>query len=96
MFYLYILYSSKADLYYVGYTDDIARRMVEHNISSEGKFTSKYRPWELKASFDVGMNRGVAMKIERHIKKQRSRSYIEAILERKSIDILIKRFSSRG
>jgi putative endonuclease len=46
------------------------------------------------ASFPVGNSRGLALKIERHIKKQKSRRYIEDMIERGSISGLIKRFSS--
>ena len=38
-----------ADKYYVGSTDNPHRRLEEHNITSEHTYTSKYRPWELKA-----------------------------------------------
>jgi hypothetical protein len=40
MFYLYIIYSSKLDRYYVGYTADIEVRIVQHN-SGLSSFTSK-------------------------------------------------------
>ncbi len=31
MFYLYILYSSKLDRYYVGHTENIELRLIQHN-----------------------------------------------------------------
>jgi putative endonuclease len=31
MHFVYILYSSKHDKYYVGQTDDVERRLVKHN-----------------------------------------------------------------
>lgn len=73
MFYIYILYSNKSDIYYVGYTVDIERRLEEHNLISENSYTSKHRPWKLEAVFEVGNSRSVAMKIEKHIKKQKNR-----------------------
>jgi len=96
MFFIYILYSELADKYYVGQTDDVTRRLIEHNELSENSFTSKYRPWTLMAKYAVGNSRGVALKIEKHIKKQKSRNYIESIIKRNSIEILIKRFRSAG
>ena len=93
MFYIYILYSPGTDKFYVGYTNDIERRLQEHNELSDNSFTSKYRPWILKSSFEVGNNRGVAMKIEKHIKRQRKRTYIEEIIKRSSITKLIERYS---
>ncbi len=96
MFYIYILYSENADKYYIGQTDNVERRLLEHNEFSENSFTSKYRPWVLMAKFAVGNSRGVALKIEKHIKKQKSRKYIEQIIERKSIQKLIEKYSSVG
>ncbi len=69
---------------------------MEHNELSETSFTSKHRPWILKGQYAVGNERGMAMKIERHIKKQKSRVYIERILENGKIDKLIERFSPVG
>jgi len=96
MFYVYILYSPSSDIYYVGSTDDVERRLEEHNHLSENTFTSRHRPWHLKAAFEVGRSRTISLKIEKHIKRQKSREYIEAIIERNSIDRLIAKFSSLG
>ena len=46
MFYLYIIYSTKLDRYYVGYTADIEVRLVQHN-SGLSSFTSKAKDWKL-------------------------------------------------
>ena len=96
MFYVYILYSARAQKYYVGYSDDVARRLSEHNEISDHSFTSKYRPWTLKALFEVGPDRGVAMRVEKHIKQQKSCQYIEAIIQRGSIDRILARYCSAG
>jgi putative endonuclease len=89
MFFVYILYSEKSDIYYIGSTDNVERRLNEHNQISENSFTSRHRPWELKASFLVGDSRSTAILIEKHIKKQKSRSYIDEIIRRGSIGGLI-------
>jgi putative endonuclease len=96
MFYIYILYSPGADKYYVGHTDDVDRRLQEHNELSDQSYTSKYRPWELKISLPIGVDRGLALKIEKHIKRQKSRIYIEDLIERGSIDGLLSRFNAHG
>jgi len=46
MFYSYIILSSKAHIFYFGYTDDLANRLKQHN---EGKVpsTAPHKPWEL-------------------------------------------------
>ncbi len=96
MFYVYILYSAGADKYYIGHTDDVNRRLLEHNEISEKSYTSRFRPWELKVFFPVGEERGFAMKIEKHLKKQKNKLYLEEIINRGNIDNIIKRFSSVG
>ena len=50
MFYIYIIYSEKADRYYIGHTNDPERRLIEHNTTNEIKFTTKYRPWRMLLS----------------------------------------------
>lgn len=96
MFYIYILYSETFDKYYVGYTDNPQKRLIEHNEISINSYTSRYRPWCLVGQFEVGENRGLAMKVERHIKQQKSKSYIKDMLKRDSISQIIERFSSVG
>ncbi len=75
-FYIYILYSDSSDIYYVGYTNDFERRLTEHNNSEFATFTSKHRPWKLKAVFSCGSNKSNAVRIERFIKKQKNRKLI--------------------
>ena len=79
MYYIYILHSKSADKFYIGYSDDPHRRLIEHNTKPFNTFTSKYRPWILKAIFQCGEVEGDAMKIERFIKKQKSRKLIEQL-----------------
>ncbi len=80
MFYIYILYSASSDKYYVGYTNDYIRRIVEHNSSDRNTFTSKHRPWVLKAVFECSDSEAAAISIERYIKSQKSRKLIEKII----------------
>lgn len=46
MYYVYILQSEKDGRFYIGFTDDIERRLIEHN---EGKSlaTKPFRPYKL-------------------------------------------------
>ena len=80
MYSLYILYSVPSDKYYVGYTDDTERRLHEHNTSERNTYTSKHRPWILKKQIALGNERDFAMKIEKAIKKTKSRIVIEKII----------------
>ncbi len=82
MFYIYFIYSASSDIYYVGHSDNYSCRLEQHNNSDRDTFSKKHRPWELKAAFEVGNDRGTAIKIERFIKKQKSRKLIEPISDR--------------
>ena len=86
MYYIYIIYSEASDLYYVGYSDNPQRRLTEHNSSPHNTFTSKHRPWEFEAVFECGENEASAILIERFIKKQKSRVFIEKIIAAEKFD----------
>lgn len=57
----------------VGYTKDLLERLHQHNHIGYNTFTSKYRPWVLKAAFECGESESDAVRIERFINKQKSR-----------------------
>ncbi|MBK9097546.1 MAG: GIY-YIG nuclease family protein [bacterium] len=46
MYYVYILYSEHFDRYYIGHTNDLKRRLVEHNKGLTSS-TKAYRPWKI-------------------------------------------------
>ena len=47
MFYVYIIRSIKCeDQIYIGFTENIKRRIKEHNIAENGH-TAKHKPWKL-------------------------------------------------
>ncbi|MGQ0739751.1 MAG: GIY-YIG nuclease family protein [Bacteroidota bacterium] len=79
MYYIYILYSPVSDKYYVGYSDNPQRRLTEHNTKPFNTYTSKHRPWVLKAFFECGTQEAIAVRLERFIKKQKSRKLIEEL-----------------
>lgn len=76
-----MLYSDSSDKFYVGYTSDPQRRIIEHNHADRNTFTSKYRPWNMVALFEVSEVESEAVKIEWFIKKQKSRKLIEKMIE---------------
>ncbi len=47
MYYVYILQSIKTGKLYIGHTDDLTRRLEEHNTGREGKYTRQNGPWGL-------------------------------------------------
>lgn len=79
MYYVYILYYAASDLYYVGYSDNPQRRLIEHNSKRLNTFSSKHRPWVLKSVFQSGISEAETMRIEKFIKKQKSRKLLEQL-----------------
>ena len=81
-YYIYILYSERADKYYVGYTTDYLQRAKDHNSQEFfSTYTSKHRPWVLVAVFMVGTDESIAVRMERYIKRQKSRRLIEMLID---------------
>ena len=74
MYYLYLLYSVRSDRYYLGITNNPEARLYSHNHSLRKTYTSKHRPWEMQALFEVGEDRSKAVLIERWVKRQKSRA----------------------
>ena len=81
MYYIYIIYSISADKYYIGHSNDPWRRLLEHNSNDLDKFTGKYKPWDLKVTFKVSERKGDADKIEKFIKKQKSRKLLINLID---------------
>lgn len=46
MYYVYILQSSKSGIHYYGYTEDLRKRLNEHN-NGQSQFTKGHFPWKL-------------------------------------------------
>jgi putative endonuclease len=78
VFYIYVLFSPSFDKYYIGYSDDPERRLIEHNTKHFNTYTRKYRPWILKAAFLCG-KKSMAVRMEKFIKKQKSRQLLEML-----------------
>ena len=74
----YILYSKSLGKYYIGATSiDTAERLDRHSSGYyDNKFTSKANDWELFLEI-VCLHVKQAFAIEAHIKRMKSRKYIE-------------------
>jgi putative endonuclease len=81
MFYIYIIYSETADKYYTGYSEDPWSRIIQHNENDADKYTGKYDNWQLAAVFEVSEDRGEAMKLEKFIKKQKTKKLIDKLID---------------
>jgi putative endonuclease len=78
MFTVYIIYSTHLNRYYVGYSEDVQKRLAEHN-SGISDFTSKTNDWQLKYT-EIFDNRKQAISREREIKNKKSRKYVEWLI----------------
>jgi putative endonuclease len=78
MFFVYIIYSTSIDQYYVGQTENLEDRLFRHR-NSGSKSTKKANDWILKysESFDT---REESVRRESEIKKKKSRKFIENLI----------------
>ncbi|HBH06554.1 MAG TPA: hypothetical protein DDX92_08120 [Flavobacteriales bacterium] len=77
MAHVYILYSKTANRHYIGSCKHLSDRLELHKNKAFSKsFTSVYDDWELV--HQIGdLTYSQARQIERHIKRMKSRKYIE-------------------
>jgi putative endonuclease len=74
-FCVYILYTKSIDRYYIGYTENLESRLDQHNKHVfKGSFTDKAEDWMVYL-FIPTLSENTAKLIEKHIKKNKSRSY---------------------
>ncbi len=85
MYYVYILESKRTGRYYIGSTNDVERRLKEHNA---GQTASLLYQRPLKVVFHHGYdNMKTARGIERRLKKFKSRAIIEKIVRECTIKL---------
>ena len=73
---VYILYSNQLDKFYIGSCKALGARIKQHQENEYSKcFTTKANDWELFYSID-NLGYQQARKIEAHIKRMRSKTYI--------------------
>lgn len=79
MHYLYILQSEKDKSFYVGVTNDVKRRLKEHNLGLS-KYTKLKLPWKI-VRVEKYNTASDAYKRERFIKLKKSKKIIEIIVK---------------
>ncbi|HNW98088.1 MAG TPA: GIY-YIG nuclease family protein [Bacteroidales bacterium] len=90
--FVYILYSTKADRYYVGETCNLEERLKMHNSGFfKGSFTKQANDWNIVFSLECN-DINIARRIELYIKKMKSRKYIENLIH--SPDIIKSQFEN--
>jgi putative endonuclease len=76
MFTVYVIYSEKAGKKYTGHTEDIERRLHEHNTGSLGVFTKNKGPWVLIYSKSFS-TRSEAILHEKYLKTGTGRDFLK-------------------
>ncbi|PWH83761.1 excinuclease ABC subunit C [Algibacter marinivivus] len=77
---VYILYSDKLNKYYVGFTTNLEERLVFHKKAEGYKFTGKATDWEVFYVIAC-KSKSQGLAIESHIKRMKSKVYIENFLK---------------
>ena len=78
MFYVYVLYSEKYDRMYIGMSNDVNRRLKEHN-SRQNRSTKAYAPWIVILKEEFG-TRTAARKREKYLKSGIGIEYVKSLL----------------
>lgn len=94
MHFVYVIKSLVDDSFYVGETAELEKRLHLHNSEELNiGFTKNKIPWEYHFVLKV-KNKCVAKKIERHIKKMKSRKYLNNLVVFPEIgNKLVQRYS---
>jgi len=95
MHYLYILYSSSSQKFYIGETNDIDERISKHrNHFYSNSFTKIADDWEIVLTFSCN-DKDEAIYLESFIKRMKSKTFNNKIIADPSIlkNILSKRKS---
>ena len=78
MFSTYILQSKSTGKYYIGSTQEVQKRLAQHN-QGKSKSTRYGRPWELKYKKDF-LTRSEAVRYEKYLKSLKKRTQLEKII----------------
>ncbi len=92
-FFVYIIFSEKLNKLYIGYSSDTDERLAYHNESERNKiWTKRGIPWKKFLTIKCDSEKQ-AINIERHIKKMKSKKYIENLAKYpEMVDKLIQKY----
>lgn len=80
MHYCYVVYSAAIDRHYVGETECVYQRLLLHNTHRfSGSFTMRASDWKVVLELEC-RDREHARAVERHIKKMKSRKYLDNLI----------------
>ncbi len=80
MYYVYAVYNRMAKKYYIGQTEDLARRICQHNDHVYVSYTSRFPgEWELIYKESVA-TRSEALKREKSLKSGNGRKFVQSYI----------------
>jgi putative endonuclease len=86
--YVYILRSQKNNRFYIGSTDNIDKRLKEHNLG-KSKYTSESGPWKIVFQQEFGTLK-LARQVEIKLKKLKNKNVLEKIINKGKIFLSCK------
>ncbi len=89
-FLVYIIYSKSIDRFYIGYTSDFENRINFHNNLLNKIWTKRGQPWS-KYLIINQLNKTQALRIERHLKKMKTRNYLIQLNENPEMIVELKK-----
>ena len=92
--YVYVIKSSKDDSFYIGRTSTLEERLKYHNSTHKNiGVTRRNIPWNYHYTLEVESSI-IASKIEKHIKRMKSRRYLKNLAKYPEIgEKLVKKYS---
>ncbi|MBM3165802.1 MAG: GIY-YIG nuclease family protein [Bacteroidetes bacterium] len=76
MFTVYVLYSTKIQKKYTGFTQDLEKRIIQHNLGLLGKYTKGKGPWVLIYS-ETFQTKIEAIVKEKELKTGKGRDFLK-------------------
>ncbi len=77
MFYVYVLWSDKLNKRYIGQTENVQQRLINHN-KGKNQFTKSGIPWKLIYVEELP-DRTSAIKRERFLKSGQGRKFLDGL-----------------
>jgi putative endonuclease len=85
MYFVYILYSSKTDKFYIGSTDNLESRLKHHNCGATPSTKSGAPDWHIVHK-EILTDKSSAIKREIEIKRKKSKKYILWLIQNSAVD----------
>ncbi len=78
MYFVYIIQSETDGSYYIGFTENLQKRISEHNPGNTN-YTSKKMPWKL-VYFESFGNKTDALKREKLLKRRKNKDFYQRLI----------------